>query len=391
MTEMLSILPMPTAPLLSRGTFGNAKCDIPSLFAFSEAVFTRSGRSAITLALRLAGIGSGDEVLIPNYYCPTMAAPVEHVGATARFYPIRRDAAPDIDWLQKNTSDKCKAVIAAHFFGIPMDFSSLRVLCDECHLVLIEDCAHAFFGSCSDIRVGSQGHYAIASLAKFFPVIDGGALVSSSKIARDAALSGPSLLTELKAVWNLLEIAARYNRLRGMNAPIKVVAACFSRMKGDARSNPTVLPPVESEKVRSDALDDPLLVPNRFGAAQRWIVQHCDRQRIVDRRRSNYRYLADSLSYQPGLELLFPKLPESAAPYVFPVFLDDADRIYAELREKRLPVLRWDRYWPGAIESETDIGRQWGHHVIQILCHQDLSDDDMRIISSSLLSSLNRS
>ena len=50
-----------------------------------EFVLTRSARSALALALRQARIGAGARVLLPNYYCPTMPAPVEASGASVLF------------------------------------------------------------------------------------------------------------------------------------------------------------------------------------------------------------------------------------------------------------------------------------------------------------------
>ena len=70
------------------------------------------------------------------------------------------------------------------------------------------------------------------------------------------------------------------------------------------------------------------------------------RQRIVERRRENYRAYADALSRAPGVRALHPTLPEAAAPYAFAVLVDDAERVYHALRSQGMPVYRWDRVWP---------------------------------------------
>src|SRR6185437_3232173 len=68
--------------------------DVPS------TLLTRSGRSAIGLALRLTGLGPGARILVPNYYCPTMIAPAEALGVTPVFYPITVTGEPDLQWLR---------------------------------------------------------------------------------------------------------------------------------------------------------------------------------------------------------------------------------------------------------------------------------------------------
>ena len=56
---------------------------------------------------------------------------------------------------------------------------------------------------------------------------------------------------------------------------------------------------------------------------------------------------------------------------------DYADRVYAAMRAKHLPVLRWVRQWPGTPELPTDAGADWRFQVIQMLCHQSLADVDI--------------
>ena len=88
---------MPAQPLVSWESFGSSTAPIPSVLDAGDFVLTRSARSALALALRCEGLGAGDKVLIPNYYCPTMPAPDEQAGAAPVFYPIGADALPEED------------------------------------------------------------------------------------------------------------------------------------------------------------------------------------------------------------------------------------------------------------------------------------------------------
>jgi hypothetical protein len=112
----------------------------------------------------------------------------------------------------------------------------------------------------------------------------------------------------------------------------------------------------------------------------RGLLRVLPRGRAVARRRENYRDYAAHFPKAPGVRPLFPDLPPQAVPYVFPVWFDQADAVYAGLRAEGLPVFRWDRVWPGTPHLVGDHGLAWSHQVLQFLCHQDLNAADIRYI-----------
>jgi dTDP-4-amino-4,6-dideoxygalactose transaminase len=142
------------------------------------ALGVTSGRVAIALALQHMGIAHGDKVLVPAYHCIAMVEPIISTGAGAVFYRIREDTSVDLDDVQRRLDVRTRALLAPHYYGFPQDMMRIRAFCDAHNLVLIEDCAHAFFGRCDGRPFGGHGDYAIASAMKFFPVYDGGYLVS---------------------------------------------------------------------------------------------------------------------------------------------------------------------------------------------------------------------
>ena len=78
----------------------------------------------------------------------------------------------------------------------------------------------------------------------------------------------------------------------------------------------------------------------------------------------------------------------SAAPYVFPLWVDEPDRVYHALRAQGAAVLRWDRLWEGTPELDGDSGLKWGRHVLQLLCHQDLGIADIEQTVAAIISLL---
>ena len=106
---------------------------------------------------------------------------------------------------------------------------SIRALCDERKIVLIEDCAHAFFGSVDSWPVGSVGDYSIASPKKFFPLCEGGLLVSRAKSVSGIEATRPGWAGSLRMAFDLVDLAAQYGRLRRLAPAIAAAKRAFGR------------------------------------------------------------------------------------------------------------------------------------------------------------------
>ena len=135
---------------------------------------------------------------------------------------------------------------------------------------------------------------------------------------------------------------------------------------------------------RVKASPDTTLAHRRLTHASRWIADHSPRARIVSRRRENYSFFAHALSGLPGMHPLLANLPTECAPYVFPLWVDQPDPGYLELRRLEFPVSRWDRLWPTVPRIEGDFGIKWSNHVLQLACHQDLTVAELQQMVTTL-------
>jgi len=111
----------------------------------AHAVTVSSGTAALHLALLAAGIGAGDEVIVPAFTFVASAAAVRYVGADPVLCDVVSPQRFNIDPedVASRITPRTRAVIAVHFCGYPAAVDALRSLCDEHGLVLIEDCAQA--------------------------------------------------------------------------------------------------------------------------------------------------------------------------------------------------------------------------------------------------------
>lgn len=127
--------------------------------AAPAALAVNSGTAAMHLALLAAGIGPGDEVVVPALTFCSTALVVEHVGAT----PVLADVEPDTlnlapAALAAAITPRTRAVIPVHYAGHPVDLDAIRALADEHGLLLLEDAAHAVGAAWRGRPIGADGH-----------------------------------------------------------------------------------------------------------------------------------------------------------------------------------------------------------------------------------------
>lgn len=148
------------------------------------AVAVSNGTAALHCACIAAGIGPGDEVITTPITFAASANCVLYCGATPVFADIDPDTYNiDPESIRTHITDRTKAVIAVDFTGQVVKIEEIRRICDEFHLLLIEDAAHSI-GSSYDGKM--VGNLADITTFSFHPVKtvtggEGGAVLTSRK------------------------------------------------------------------------------------------------------------------------------------------------------------------------------------------------------------------
>ena len=142
-----------------------------------HAVAVNSATAALDLAMRLLGIGHGDEVIVPTITFVSTAHAVAYNLAT----PIFADCDPwtlnlDLADVAAKITRRTRAIIPVHYGGRPVDMEALRAIAGE--IPIVEDAAHACGSSYKGRRCGSLGDIACFSFhaVKNLATGDGGAL-----------------------------------------------------------------------------------------------------------------------------------------------------------------------------------------------------------------------
>jgi perosamine synthetase len=371
---------IPLAPVLSGAALrGPAAAALPSVLDAGQARLVTSGRIAIALALRAMGVGPGDTVLVPAYHSPSMVPPVLHLGATPDFYRLRPDTGVDLDDVAARIGPRTRVLMATHYFGFVQDLSALRAFCDARGLLLLEDCAHCFFGMHGGRAVGSWGDYAAASSMKFYPMYEGGALVSARHALDGVALRAAGAGFEAKTALATLENSFAYGRLPLLRAllavPLRLKDAAWGRLKRSGTKPAPALAPASSD---SGVGFDPAWLDKRSSYFSRLLVRRLPRGRIVAERRRRYLRLQQALAGLPGVRPLFPALPDAVCPWMFPLLADDAERLFDAVRQAGVPVTRFGHpLWPGVDAATCPTSAMLSRRVLAFPCHQALREDEL--------------
>lgn len=328
------------------------------------------GAVAIRLALAAERIGTGDEVLVPAFHCPSMIAPVVAAGATPVFYGITEGLSVDLGSIKHRISPATRAILAPHFFGRVQDLSALRDLCTTTKIVLIEDCAHALTGSGQGPEVGESGDYVIASPRKFAPVGEGGFLAGRRLQDISLNVERPPFKRNLRILFDISDHSVAAGGLPALRGPISFL----KRLK---RTTPRTSAAVSAKQPLQDQPDNQLakelLVPRGASAITRFLLERWDLDRAAAARRGNYRRLADAITASNQYGVLESDLPLSRAPYMLPVLLSDPVAQFSAIKQGPVPVWRWEHSQRGVCKV-TDL---YADALIQVPCHQSLEDDDI--------------
>lgn len=131
--------------------------DYAEFVGHKYGVAVNSGTSALHLALVAAGIGKGDEVIVPDFTMAACAFAVAYTGATPIFIDCGDDLNINPDKIWSRVTSRTKAIMAVHIYGRLCNMQRLREIADNDKLVLIEDACEAQGADIghADITVGS--------------------------------------------------------------------------------------------------------------------------------------------------------------------------------------------------------------------------------------------
>jgi len=157
-------------------------------FNVKHSIAVNSATSALFCAIGAAGIGPGDEVIVPAYTFPASAIAPLIYNAIPVFADIEEDYfCVSYASIKEKITQRTKAIIVVDLFGQSYDVEKINSLAKEYNLLVIEDCAQAQGAKYKDKFAGTSGDIGIYSLnsQKHINCGEGGILVTNNDILAD--------------------------------------------------------------------------------------------------------------------------------------------------------------------------------------------------------------
>lgn len=187
-----------------------------------------SGTSSIHLALILAGVKAGDEVICQSFTFVASVNPVLYLGATPIFIDSENDTwnmCPVLleqaiqDRIKSGKKPKC--IIVVHLYGMPAKISEIVKIAKKYDIKLIEDAAEALGSSYDGQMCGTFGNYGILSFNgnKIITTSSGGALLCKSYIEKRKAVFLATQAKDVADYYQHSEVGYNY-RMNNISAGI---------------------------------------------------------------------------------------------------------------------------------------------------------------------------
>ena len=180
-----------------------------------------NGLEALHLILRAAGIGPGDEVIVPsNTYIATWLA-VSYAGATP--VPVEPDENTfniDPKKVEEKITRSTKAILAVHLYGRVAAMNELQKICDKHKIMLFEDAAQAHGSKLGDRK---SGNLSLAAGFSFYPGKNLGALGDAGAVTTN----DDALAKQVRILRNYGSQKKYYNEVKGYNSRLDEIQAAF--------------------------------------------------------------------------------------------------------------------------------------------------------------------
>ncbi len=284
-------------PALEQVLYGGFVAEGSEVYEFERAFATHfelpvalgmsSGTAALHVALLMAGVQPGDEVISTSMTAEPTNIVILQCGARPVFADVEADSGNlDPESVRSLVNSRTKAIVVVHYAGFPARLKELRAIADEHGIALIEDAAHALGAHYGDAAIGTVGDFGIFSLQaiKHMTTVDGGVLTLRDTSRADEA-----------------------RRLRW-----------FGLSKGVPRTEVDITVPGYKYNMHNVAAVIGLAQLEQIGG-------------LIQRHIDNGRYFDEHLARIPGLAVTRFEPATAPSYWVYTVLSDDADAVEARL------------------------------------------------------------
>jgi dTDP-4-amino-4,6-dideoxygalactose transaminase len=172
---------MSNGDLIARGQLKRFEENLASFVGTKYAVGLNSGYDALHISLRAAGVGAGDEVILPAHTFVASASAIVNVGAKPVLVDMGKDFNIDVDKIEGAITQNTKGIMPVHLNGYMADMVKVMEVAHQHHLVVVEDACQSLGAKMNGKGAGAWG---LTGCWSFYPFKilggygDGGAITT---------------------------------------------------------------------------------------------------------------------------------------------------------------------------------------------------------------------
>lgn len=237
-----------------------------------------SGLDALWIAFRLLGIGKGDEVIVQgNTYIASVMG-ITMNGATPVFVEPDQYFGIDIDKIEEKITERTKAVLVVHLYGIATQMDKITALCKKYDLKLIEDCAQSH-GACYDGQM--TGTFGEVGCFSFYPSKNLGAFGDAGAVV----VKDKQLAEEFRVFRNYGSEKRYYNKVIGANSRLDELQAGLLRVRlrhlNELNEEKKMIADRYSKEIQNSKILLPRIPPKSTCVWHQYVIQCEERERLI--------------------------------------------------------------------------------------------------------------
>jgi dTDP-4-amino-4,6-dideoxygalactose transaminase len=181
---------MSNGDLIDRGQLKSFETNLAKFVGTKYAIGVNSGYDALFLSLKAAGIGPGDEVIVPSHTFVASCSAIANTGATPVLVDVRNDFNIDVDLIEPAITSRTKGIMPVHLSGIMSDMPRIMEISKKFNLIVVEDACQSLGSNINGIGAGAWG---LTGCFSFYPFKilggygDGGAITTNDKNVEEFA------------------------------------------------------------------------------------------------------------------------------------------------------------------------------------------------------------
>jgi dTDP-4-amino-4,6-dideoxygalactose transaminase len=197
---------MSNGDLIARGQLKRFEENLASFVGTKYAVGLNSGYDALHISLRAAGVGAGDEVILPAHTFVASASAIVNVGAKPVLVDMGKDFNIDVDKIEGAITQNTKGIMPVHLNGYMADMVKVMEVAHQHHLVVVEDACQSLGAKMNGKGAGAWG---LTGCWSFYPFKilggygDGGAITTDDPITERIVKLENTMVTALHVYWTI--------------------------------------------------------------------------------------------------------------------------------------------------------------------------------------------